>query len=179
MSEPAETLKQVPATVKYANMLYDAMLAESEPYPLSEDPDARVYHGKVTEVFNQLGISMSYYTPIRRFLTTNGCIEMVKRGGRGLASDVLLRHPPPEPLAEPVEPVESTATDAPESIVKIAPEHLTPRRHLATLMAEVEGRLDRLEAWRETTGGVNIAETMRNHESRITQLEKQEKQESK
>lgn len=163
MSEKIQ--EQVPATIRYANMLYDAMLLESEPYPLEDDPEARVYHGKVTELFSKLGISMSYYTPIRRYLTTNGSIKMVKRGGRGLASDVLLRHPPPAP-------------DASSGNVKIEPDHLTARRHLATLVAEAEKRLDRLEAWRETTGGVNIAETMRNHESRITQIEKHEQNES-
>ena len=167
MNEPTKTQEQIPATIRYANMLYDAMLLESEPYPLEDDPEARVYHGKVTELFGQLGISMSYYTPIRRYLTTNGSIKMVKRGGRGLASDVLLRHPPPD----------YPPADAPTGNVKIAPEHLTGTRHLATLMEEAERRLDRLEAWRETTGGVNIAETMRNHETRITQIEKQEQHE--
>ena len=143
---------------QYAEKLYNAMLEKSEPLD-----EYRIYHGKVTELFNELKIPMGYYSRIRRLLVMNGSIEMIKRGSRGLASDVLLRHPPSE-LPSPGQQA---------AIVKIASDRLTNPAPPATLIAEFERRLARLENWRENQGGLNITESLRNHESRISHLERE------
>jgi hypothetical protein len=153
----ATTISKTQVTVtQYAEKLYDAMIERSEPID-----EYHIYHGKVTELFNELKIPMTYYSRIRRLLVMNGSIEMIKRGSRGLASDVLLRHPPSE--------LPSPGTGS--AIVKIASDRLTNPAPPATLIAEFERRLARLEAWRETTGRVNITDTLRNHESRLSHLE--------
>jgi hypothetical protein len=154
--EPTKPSKTENTVAQYAEKLYGAMMERSEPID-----DFHIYHGKVTELFNELKIPMTYYSRIRRQLVSNGSIEMIKRGSRGLASDVLLRHPPSE--------ASSPGTDA--AIVKIASDRLTNPGRAATLTAEFERRLARLESWRENQGGLNITESLRNHESRISRLE--------
>ena len=157
MNEPAPIPTKTESTImQYAEKLYDAMLSTAEPID-----EYHIYHGKVTELFNDLKIPMGYYSRIRRLLVANGSIEMIKRGSRGLSSDVLLRHPPT---------VASTPGEE-SAIVKIASERLTKPGASATLVAEFERRLARLEAWRENQGGLNITESLRNHESRISHLE--------
>lgn len=156
MEEPVEPTKTESTVLQYAEKLYDAMLERAEPID-----EYHIYHGKVTELFNELKIPMGYYSRIRKLLVQNGSIEMIKRGSRGLASDVLLRHP----LSEPPTPGEASA------IVKIASDRLTNPGAAATLVSEFERRLARLESWRENQKGVNVTESLRNHERRISQLE--------
>lgn len=142
--------------VKNAITLWDAMKDRAD----QRDEDVFIYHGKVTELFRELGIPTMYYSAIRRFLVHCGCIEMVKRGARGTGSEVRLLHRPV--------PEDSTA-----EIVKIASERLTVGPESATLSVEFERRIRRLEKWRETLGGLNIAEAFRNQEMRIADLQTQ------
>ena len=133
-----------PSVLTHARRLYEAMLEQSYP-----EDDVHVFVGKVTELFRELGISTAYYSRIRRLLIQGGSIQIVKRGARGLGSEVRLYRPPED----------FTFGD------------LTPTRDAATMMVELEGRLRRLEGWRESQGGLNTGEALRNHENRISQLE--------
>jgi hypothetical protein len=151
VSEPDNVIARVPAVPRYAKLLYDALYELSEP---SETGEYRVFNGRVTEIFNRLGISLAYYTQIRRLLIKTGSIEMLKRGGGGLASEVALHHPPPSE----------------ENL----PTGLTTGRHLATLVEALGKRVEILEGVRESQGGLNIAEALRNHESRLSKLEREQ-----
>ena len=140
--------------LRYATILYDGMKERADQYT----EGTFVYHGKVTELFKELGIPQMYYSRIRRFLIHSDCIRMVKRGARGLGSEVqLLRRPEP--------------SDESAEIVKLSLNRLTVPSDPATVRPEFERRIGRLEKWRETLGGLNIAEAMRNFELRISKLE--------
>jgi hypothetical protein len=133
-----------PSVLTHAKRLYEAMLEQSYP-----EDEVHVFVGKVTELFRELGISTAYYSRIRRLLIKNGCIQIVKRGARGLGSEVRLYHPPED----------FTIGD------------LTPTRNYATLILELDNRLRRLEGWRDSQGGLNTGEALRNHENRLSHLE--------
>jgi hypothetical protein len=141
--QPAEEKELAIAT--HARRLYDAMLERSY-----QEDDVHVFVGKVTELFNQLGISSAYYSRIRRMLIQSGSIQIVKRGARGVGSEVRLYRPPED----------------------FTFEGLTHGANPATLLVELETRVRRLEAWRESQGGINISQALRNHENRLSQLER-------
>ena len=84
IDEPRE-----PSVLTHARRLYETMLAQSY-----EEDDVHVFNGRVTELFRDLGISTSYYSRIRRLLIKTGCIQIVKRGAKGVGSEVRLYHPP-------------------------------------------------------------------------------------
>ncbi|HEX4920826.1 MAG TPA: hypothetical protein VFV92_08810, partial [Candidatus Bathyarchaeia archaeon] len=83
--------------------------------------DHKQYMGSLTDVFEELNISRTYYTPIWRVLEQGGYVSRVKRGGGRSDSivavhakpslDVLLLTDVPEessvPLARRVEDLES------------------------------------------------------------------------
>lgn len=108
-----------------------------------------VFHGSLTKLYDELGASTTYYTPIRSALIETQSIEITKQGAGKQLSEVTVKE-----LSE-----------------KISPDPLTPAPDAATLTAGVERRLLRLEAWRETTGGLNIVEALRNMELRLSKLE--------
>lgn len=118
------------------------------------DPDARIYKGRITKLYLELGISSSFYTRIRRALEVSGCIEIQSVGAGGYPSIIKL-------IREPVD--EDFLT-----------EDLTGRRHLATLVSDLEAEVAVLRAWRLSATGegqLNISEALRNHERRILDLE--------
>jgi hypothetical protein len=121
---------------------------------LSERAKLNEYHelvftGSLTKLYQELGASTSYYSPIRKLLVDSGAIEITQRGTRSQVSEVTVKQ-----LSE-----------------NISPDPLTAARPAATMGVEVDRRLASLEAWRETTGGLNIAEALRNMESRLSRLE--------
>lgn len=109
----------------------------------------RVFTGKVSEAYKAVGASSAYHSGIRKLLIESGSVTVLKRGTGKQDSEWLLN-------------------GLDENILSVP---LTPPGAAATMGAQVERRLQTLEAWRETTGGINIAEALRNIESRLTQLE--------
>jgi hypothetical protein len=69
--------------------VYEEMLARSQPLA-----DGRVFRGYMTYLIEDLGYSISNYTPIMRRLRTMGCISQRVRGGRGTPSEWTLHKPP-------------------------------------------------------------------------------------
>jgi hypothetical protein len=57
---------------------------------------ANVYVGFTTYLFEDIGLSISNYTPVMRRLQSMGCIEQLARGGRGMPSEWLLLKEPTE-----------------------------------------------------------------------------------
>jgi hypothetical protein len=114
--------------------------------------DELIYTGFITQLPQVLGISPSMYHKLRSILIQSDCIVFMKRGGRGEPSTIQLLQPPTE--------------DGVESALK----DLTYRPGAARVR-DMEERLARLEGWRESTANVNIAETLRDFEMRISKLE--------
>lgn len=112
-----------------------------------------VFEGHTTKVMNHLSISSTWYSPIMRALTECDCIISLQRGTVHQPSLIILRGEPTE---------ENFSSGG-----------LTPARHLATLVARLEKRVNALEGWREAQGGLNVAEAMLNLERRLSQLEQE------
>jgi hypothetical protein len=139
------TTVAIPARLRYAVEFYLILdkLAEENEY------HERVFTGSMMKAYRQLGASSTYWTQIRKILVDSGSITILQRGTGNQASIIVLNG-----LDE-----------------KISAEALTRPARAATVGAEVERRVRTLEAWRETTGGINIAEALRNMERRLTKLE--------
>ena len=98
----------------------------------------------MTHVYDTLGISRSYYTPIVTFLRENDCVTFIQRGSRSAESVIVLhREPTVDGMTMPT---------------------LTGRGQAA----KVEARLVQLE---KSTGGINIAKALADHEKRLKRLE--------
>jgi hypothetical protein len=143
-------LEPEPAAVKFAREFYE-LLDKAATVEEVDGSELRVWRGKLTEVFKELESSSKYYTPIRSLLTQSGAITIVEAGSRNRDSTVVLNHP----LPTYVDLVDGGLTTAPSR---------------ATLLA-IAQRVSALEGWRETMGGINIAEALMNMEQRIVKLE--------
>lgn len=146
MSEDAEL-----APVRYARQFY-ATLLQTATEEVSDGKELLVWRGKLTDVFRELKVTSKYYTTIRAILTKTGSITIVETGSRNRPSIVVLNHEPP-----PLQKINNLG--------------LTGTAPAATMMVELQRRLATLEAWRESQGGINIAEALRNLEDRLTKLE--------
>lgn len=142
---------------QHIKRVYEIMYERSE----LNEYDERIFTGKLSRVFQESGASSTYYSPIRELLLSplnDPCIEIRQRGNVSQSSIILLRHPPPDDWSE------------------VTHRDLTRRGGRATLGLEVEGgaaRLERLEKWRESIGGVNLSEFIRTTESRLSALEQE------
>jgi hypothetical protein len=143
------------AAVKYAREFFEILSRGAKPEKI-DGAELSVWRGKLTEVFKQLEAPNKYYTPVRAILTKTGTITIVEAGSRNRDSILVLNRnlPPPADLA----PI-------------LAELDLTGARPSATLWVEMERRVSALEAWRETAGGINIAEALRDFEVRLTRME--------
>jgi len=139
-----------PALERDIHKFYAALVKKAEQ---DEETGMLVYEGSPTQLYKELGINPSYYTPIRKILLKTECITILQQGNRAQPTVWILNHEPP-------------AQDS-------WPDDLTGDQVSATLRADFERRIAALEAWREnlTTGGLNISEVFRNFESRISTLE--------
>lgn len=137
--------------VKYAREFY-RILEQDQVLETVDGKDLRVWRGKLTDVFRELRVTSKYYSTIRAILTKSGSITIVETGSRNRDSIVVLNHEPP-------------------SLQEINNLGLTGTAPAATLTVELQRRLSALEAWRESQGGINIAEALRNIENRLRKLE--------
>lgn len=165
-TQVTETIEPGGATLVYAHKFYDALveLAQSEPVEVNADGSASnsdsvlVFRGKLMDVFQSLGLSATYYTRIRRIFIKYDCVSYLQRGTRSYDSVLVLNHAPPSPQ-------------------EIAPEDLTddPSRDTIGAMAdrleELEREVSILTQWRESLGGLNILEALRDIEKRLPKRE--------
>lgn len=79
------------AMYQHCKAVYEAMEARSEGLP-----DGRVYEGFLTKLFDELGLSVPYYSQVLTELKRMGCIEQAKRGGGTAMSIWYLIQPPTE-----------------------------------------------------------------------------------
>lgn len=117
----------------------------------------RLFTGSITKIVRRTGVSSKYYSQVRQLLLsphTDPCIEIVQRGNSEQPSVILLHHPPPPEWAG------ITAGD------------LTTDAVSATMVAELESRLSRVETWRESIGEVNLSKVLQDFERRLSKLER-------
>lgn len=150
-------LKNPPTTVViYAHKAFNAFCSNSHfediKIPFTDElVYAKVFRGKIGDIFNQTGASQAYYSRIRQMLLDAGSIVILERGSAHAQSVVIVRPDRPPPTVE-------------ESNVK-------SREFLLTLAARfdtIESRLEKLEAGR---GGINVVAAFTDVEQRLARLE--------
>lgn len=74
---------------------YERLLHLSEIEDIDGEP-TKVFRGKVTEVYRELGISQTHYSNIRKALIELGCIVIIRQGARDYESIIALYRIPEE-----------------------------------------------------------------------------------
>jgi hypothetical protein len=94
-SEPMDDDETTPALFHHCVTVYNAMFKESKPVipmrtqgsldELEDEPGEAdailVYEGHLTRLFQQLHLSVPYYTSVTQKLKSMGCIAQLRRGG--------------------------------------------------------------------------------------------------
>lgn len=137
---------------KYAYELWKILEADAKPDETFGE-GLPIFRGKYTEAWSTLGASQTYYTRVRAYLRDNGYIQMLEQGSRNRDSIILLAKEPPQDVLQ--SPKENAA------------ERLTLAGRFDTLEQQVQA----LRAWRESAGGINLQEALRNIERRLLKLE--------
>jgi hypothetical protein len=167
MSEPNGT---TPAVLKHAHKAFRLFIEHSEEaeynVPITgETVTARLFRGKIGDIFNATGASNTYYSPIRQLLIDCGSIVILERGSAKTGSVVMVRPDSPPPTVEMIPP---PPEDDEKPNVKSHGLGLTLARRLDRLE-------ERLEIAERRAGGINIESALRNHESRLATLESERK----
>jgi hypothetical protein len=142
------------ALYQYTVAFYDKLSKQAK----RDTSGELIFQGKLKEAFDSTGASSAYYTPVRQLLDSpedDPCITLITRGNSKQGSTVRLNHPPPEAW-------ENFSAKA-----------LTSPREGATLVVDIEARLERVEAWRESLGEVNIGKALIDMETRLRKLERE------
>lgn len=150
------TIEEEPTTItaKYARDFYDALVKRARTEILEGDPiapliagnEVLVFRGKLSPIFQSLGISNIYYSKIRRIFIKYDCVLYLQRGTRSYDSVLILNRPPPDNLA--AEDLTERPGDATLSAV-------------AERVAELEHEVEVLRKWRESLGGLDILKAFR------------------
>jgi hypothetical protein len=128
------------ALYKHALAFYDDMVKKAKP----DEDGVLLYTGTIGKIYSRLGISMSYYSTIKRCLEDTGCITIIQKGVVNTPSIVALyRAPVPADL------------------------DLTEREKPATVL-EAEVR-----AIAKNVGGIDIGEALLGLSSRLDLVEKE------
>lgn len=96
-----------PALLTHCRTIYAAMLKGATPHVQykqgveTETDEVEVsgmaYEGHLTNLFADYGLSMPYYTTVKRLLEEMGCMRQLRRGGgAALSKWLLLNEPEPE-----------------------------------------------------------------------------------
>lgn len=139
------------AIIRHITTFYD-LLEQDAVTEKVDGSSLRIFRGKVTGIYRESGIPQSYYSEVFRQLEMQGCITFLQRGSKSVSSVIVLHRPPTE--SDYVPPIKSDLTN--------------PERY-ANIREDVEGL-------KTLVGGVNIAEALRTIETRLDQLEQQQKQ---
>lgn len=160
-NELPESIPPAGATLVYAHKFYDALveLAQSELIPGEGiDSEVLVFRGKLMDVFQSLGLSATYYSRIRRIFIKYDCVTYLQRGTKSYDSVLVLNHAPP--TAQEISPAD--LTDDPSGATMAA---------MADRLEDLEREVSILTQWRESLGGLNILEALRDIEKRLPKRE--------
>lgn len=141
--------------IKHSLAIYDMLLKLAKVI----GPEEIQFTGSLTKVFYLADVPIAYYSKVRRVLIESGSITFIQRGSRYQETVISLHHEPPSNESALAEI--SSLGD------------LTGGANLATLVTEQGAAIQRLEAWRESLGGINIAEVFKDMERRLNNLEVQ------
>lgn len=73
---------RTPALLRHAELVYDQMVTEGD----VSTNETMLWEGYTTKLFEQLSLSVPYYTKVLGLLQTLGCIAQERRGGGGAKS---------------------------------------------------------------------------------------------
>jgi hypothetical protein len=85
-------MNDMPILYEQCTRVYNAMKERAE--VLDIDPPAYTWKGYTTYLIEELGLTVSVYTPVMRRLQAMGCIAQVTQGGRGSPSVWNIFDPP-------------------------------------------------------------------------------------
>ena len=140
---------------KFFTTIYD-LYKYMEERSIVNEYDERQYRGSLVEAYKAVGGHMAWYSDAIKLLQSpdlDPCVVIQQRGNPYQQTITNLHHPPPPGWGN------FTRGD------------LTDGREAATMLLDAKEKVERLETWRESLGGVNLAEVLRNFETRITRLE--------
>lgn len=160
-NETPEVIPPAGATLVYAHKFYDALVELATPELIPGegiDSEVLVFRGKLMDVFQSLGLSATYYSRIRRIFIKYDCVTYLQRGTRSYDSVLVLHRPPP--TAENISAAD--LTDDPSGGTMSA---------MAERLDELEREVSILTQWRESLGGLNILEALRDIEKRLPKRE--------
>jgi len=151
-------MARLTAVDKHAGAMYTILSKNAKPETLKNptdgaDVEVPVYRGHITRLWNELGISNSYYSRVMRNLEELGCIMILQRGAANTESVVAVLRAPERGEIRP-------------------PGDLTRTREDATLRAELENVLRNI-------GGIDFKEAFKDIESRLSALEGKVRQNGK
>lgn len=86
-----------PAQYNHCERVYEAMLQAAETTKL-EGKDVATWEGHTTKLFQELGLTVPYYTSVTQKLQAMGCLIQLHRGGGGGMSKWALIYPPTEEI---------------------------------------------------------------------------------
>lgn len=136
---------------QHCETVYNALKDRATLKPTPEGTQELVFTGAVSEVYQSLGISQTYYGPIFDTLEDLGAILRIQRGGRGIDTVLVVRELPmiwPEGLGW------KGRNSKP----------LTDDTRYATILLDVQ----RLQ---DSIGNLNVLDAMMDFETRLAKLE--------
>jgi len=136
---------------EYSVELYEALERESRVRTI-QGIEVTAWEGSLVNKYRGLGISQTYYSPVKGILEGQGCITTMRRGSRSAPSLIVLHHPPDE---------------AEYTILKFGgPKDLTEARYRAKLRTMIREEL------KDQIGGRDIVETLRELDTRVSAIER-------
>lgn len=84
-----ESSRDTPALYAHIMKVWNAMYDESVIVT-----EGRAWQGRLTTLFNKVGVSSGVYSSVTHRMRSMGCISQIKRGGGGNPSTWLLHKPP-------------------------------------------------------------------------------------
>jgi hypothetical protein len=135
------------AVIRHALAVYNVLNDSSKLEDIGQEKSARIFRGKITDVFRSTGIGQSYYTSVFNQLETQGCITILQRGARSVESVIVLHRPPTV-----------------EGYVAESKSALTDAERYANLRDDVE-------ALKTLVGGIHIGEALKEVEQRLRIVE--------
>lgn len=123
------------AMFQHCQTIYNAMNDRAE-----EKTEGRIYEGSLSQLFNEIGLGVTYYTPVMNRLKQMGCAEQLRRGGGPSPSLWALHYPPTTELFERARETASQRQQAPA------------RSDLEQRHKDMNRRLRAVEDWARTQG---------------------------
>jgi hypothetical protein len=138
--------------VSQAGALYNELYNNSDLVTIEGGDEVRVWKGSIVNTALSVGVPYGSYGAVVKALLYLGCIQQLQSGARNSPTVYVLH-------TEPTEELWANYDDH-------AAQALTKRARSATLVSEAERIIQSL-------GGADLGKVLKNHEDRITALEKQ------